>query len=136
MFYPNLRLLYHLLEYVDCSISSLGSQKCMQIYSQESLHLLNGSIYHIKIVDLRSRCFENSTYDLDVPISIPIDEEFGMDLKYIAIFYPMTLFLDLGTGGWWNPLLGVKVRAFLSLFFLSFYGKLNKKTTKNEALNP
>ena len=44
-----------------------------------------------KILNLRSRCFEDNTNDLDVPRLIQVDEKHSADLEYSTIFYLITL---------------------------------------------
>ena len=52
------------------------------------LDLSNKSIQNLK---LRYRCLEKYTYDLNVPRSSHVSEEFYIDLEYLEIFYLMVL---------------------------------------------
>ena len=41
--------------------------------------------------NLKSWCFKNNTYDLEVLRSILDEEEISVDLEYLTIFHPMAL---------------------------------------------
>lgn len=82
------------------------------------------AIEAFEIMNLKSRCLENNTYDLDVFKSILSDEEGNANLKYFVIFYPMAHFWTLThkDGGIFSVRMKTKV--------LSLSQRLNSKYCK------